>query len=124
MSSRSSPSPSGPSGVCALIDLKGPQNIRIWDHFLFVELDAENLADYLFEGAMPEPPPQNHSLALDNRHEVWRMNRAKAMRILCSTLKNNEEAVYHLLRGGWGMSSCKDPAELWKLVWRVFKPTS
>ncbi|KAK3401898.1 hypothetical protein B0T20DRAFT_389823 [Sordaria brevicollis] len=122
-----SSSPSGGGGVSALIQLKGAQNIHLWSHFLFIELEAENVSEYLFDETFirePLAPPPPPAPAPAPAYYNWRRNRAKAMRILCSTFKDNEEVVDRLVRGGWWTlpGQGRDPAELWGLIWRVFAP--
>ncbi|EAA30918.1 hypothetical protein GE21DRAFT_9049 [Neurospora crassa] len=104
--------------VCALIELKGSANIRDWNHFLRVELDAEELTEYVFgpTSAVPEPNKNLDPVA----HKAWKLARAKAMRILYTTLKR--ETVTNRLEGyGWDEDN-RDPSYVHKLVWKVFGP--
>ncbi|KAK3342753.1 hypothetical protein B0H65DRAFT_469235 [Neurospora tetraspora] len=102
--------------ICALVELKGSQNIRDWNHFLRVELDAEDLTEYVFgpASAVPEPNKNLDPVA----HKAWKLARAKAMRILISTLRR--ETVISRLEGyGWDNEN-RDPAYVRQLVWKVF----
>ncbi|KAK3401899.1 hypothetical protein B0T20DRAFT_431215 [Sordaria brevicollis] len=110
--------------VCSLIELEGRNNIDLWSHFLYVELNAEGLAEYVMgppKAAPHEPEPNNTA-----DRENWERARAKAMRILFSTLRN--PFVFHKLNTEttecmdiWDKEN-KDPAYVYWLIWELFAP--
>ncbi|KAK3950978.1 hypothetical protein QBC32DRAFT_315377 [Pseudoneurospora amorphoporcata] len=104
--------------ISALIELKGPQNLRNWNHFLRVELDAEDLTEYVFGPASAVPEPDKSTKP--EEHRTWRLARAKAMRILYSTLRR-EDVIRRLERYGWDVQNT-NPANVYQLVWNVFGP--
>ncbi|KAK3401901.1 hypothetical protein B0T20DRAFT_126225 [Sordaria brevicollis] len=78
----------------ALIELKGPQNFHQWKQLLRVELEAEDLTAYVFgsphdRNSIKVPPEPNKDVQPEE-HKAWRLARARAMKILCSTLKDKE----------------------------------
>lgn len=106
------------SATSALIELKGSNNLHHWAHFLKVELEAEELAEHVIDPDSSHLEPDEYRKS--GRYYTWKAKRAKAMRILCSTLKR-EEVINRLDRAGWDYKN-EDPAYVYLLVWKVFGP--
>lgn len=102
----------------ALIPLKGPSNLFHWNHFLRVELEAFGLAEYVF-GPVDAVPEPNWETAPEE-HKAWRLARAKASRILHSTLKD-EEVMDRLRPLGVWEWWFEDPFEVHDLVMDTFR---
>lgn len=127
-SSSSSSSSSSPSisHDCCLIELRGPENIRAWSHFLRVELDAafQDLSTAVFGTPMdfPRSSVENASLEAREAWRIWKVQRAKALRILCSTLRNPKVMERLVEQEGWDPKKDADPASLYQLIWKIFGP--
>lgn len=103
----SSPNFSPIPQACALVQLKGKANIYAWNLFLQIELEAEDLAEYVVrpKTAIPEPDKS----IKPEEHRIWRLARARAMRILYSTIRT-DEVIGILESKGWDKES-QDPAK-------------
>lgn len=107
--------------LSALIELKGgAQNFRRLEPRSFESSSRPKtyLAEYVFGPADAVPEPDKSSKP--NEYKIWKLARARAIRILYSTL-NGEEGILDRLHSyyGWDVNY-RNPAYVHQLVERVF----
>ncbi|KAK3348032.1 hypothetical protein B0H65DRAFT_507989 [Neurospora tetraspora] len=95
--------------ISSLIVLKGESNVDNWNRALRCELNCADILEYVTTD-VAEPDKATKP----DEHKIWRINRAKAMKIIQATLKD-DKVTTTLSINGWDQDST-DPKYLYDLI--------
>ncbi|KAK3946591.1 hypothetical protein QBC32DRAFT_389893 [Pseudoneurospora amorphoporcata] len=103
--------------ISSLINLKGAVNIDNWNRARKCELNCADILEYVTTD-VAEPDRATKP----EEHKTWRTNRAKAMKIIQTTLKD-DKVCNQLSINGWDQDST-DPKYLYDLIRKVIGKVS